>query len=99
MALELPYFSCVLEVKLLDSLFAGRSSCGDLADEPAKISPTASVTSMPSCLPFPWFGDRGPEKDEEAEKDKERLRSVSSSSLPYLTTTGRRDQVRKKFDV
>lgn len=27
---------------------------------------------------------------------RERLRSVSSSSLPYLTTTGRRDQVRRQ---
>lgn len=67
-------------------------SSGDLADDPIGISPTASVTSMPSCLPFPWFGDRGPEKEEDVDKNRERLRSVSSSSLPYLTTTGRRDQ-------
>lgn len=69
-----------------------RSSCGDLVDELVGVSPTGSVTSMPSCLPFPWFGEKSTEKDEEEEKDKERLRSVSSSSLPYLTTTGRRDQ-------
>uniref|UniRef100_A0A1A7W958 Neurabin-1 n=2 Tax=Iconisemion striatum TaxID=60296 RepID=A0A1A7W958_9TELE len=66
----------------------GRRSCGDLADEPSEVSPSASVTSMPSCLPIPWFGDRGKEK----ERSRERLRSVSSSSLPYLTTTGRRDR-------
>ncbi|KAJ0059356.1 hypothetical protein NL108_015926 [Boleophthalmus pectinirostris] len=47
---------------------------------------------MPSCLPFSWFGDKTTEKGEDQEKNKERLRSVSSSSLPYLTTTGRRDQ-------
>ncbi|XP_026168395.1 neurabin-1-like isoform X2 [Mastacembelus armatus] len=64
-------------------------SVGDLVDEPG-VSPTGSVTSMPSCLPFPWFGERGREK-EEVERGRERLRSVSSSSLPYLTTTGRRD--------
>ncbi|CAJ1071993.1 neurabin-1-like isoform X1 [Xyrichtys novacula] len=69
-----------------------RASCGDLVDEPAGGSPSGSVTSMPSCLPFPWFGDRGREKDTDAERGRERLRSVSSSSLPYLTTTGRRDQ-------
>ncbi|XP_073346657.1 uncharacterized protein [Pagrus major] len=69
-----------------------RGSCGDLVDEPAGVSPSGSVTSMPSCLPFPWFGERGREKEEEAERGRERLRSVSSSSLPYLTTTGRRDQ-------
>uniref|UniRef100_A0A3P8TFG9 Neurabin-1 n=1 Tax=Amphiprion percula TaxID=161767 RepID=A0A3P8TFG9_AMPPE len=66
-----------------------RGSCGDLVDEPTRISPSGSVTSMPSCLPFPWFGERGREKEEEV--TRERLRSVSSSSLPYLTTTGRRD--------
>ncbi|XP_070775388.1 neurabin-1-like [Enoplosus armatus] len=69
-----------------------RGSCGDLVDEPAGVSPSGSVTSMPSCLPFPWFGERGREKEAEAERGRERLRSVSSSSLPYLTTTGRRDQ-------
>ncbi|XP_055084559.1 neurabin-2-like [Periophthalmus magnuspinnatus] len=69
---------------------ASRSSCGDLA-EPIGISPTASVSSMPSCLPFPWFGDKSSEKEEDQEKNNERLRSLSSSSLPYLTT-GRRDQ-------
>ncbi|XP_037643229.1 neurabin-1-like isoform X2 [Sebastes umbrosus] len=69
-----------------------RGSCGDLVDEPAGISPSGSITSMPSCLPFPWFGERGREKEADAERGRERLRSVSSSSLPYLTTTGRRDQ-------
>ncbi|XP_030016727.1 neurabin-1-like isoform X2 [Sphaeramia orbicularis] len=69
-----------------------RGSCGDLVDEPAQVSPSGSVTSMPSCLPFPWFGEKGREKEEETERSRERLRSVSSSSLPYLTTTGRRDQ-------
>ncbi|XP_028283431.1 neurabin-1-like [Parambassis ranga] len=69
---------------------SSRGSYGDLVDEPAQVSPSDSVTSMPSCLPFPWFGERGREKEEE--RGRERLRSVSSSSLPYLTTTGRRDQ-------
>lgn len=69
------------------------STSGDLLDLPAGISPSGSVSSMPSCLPFPWFSERGREK--EADGGRERLRSVSSSSLPYLTTTGRRDQVRR----
>ncbi|XP_068605188.1 neurabin-1-like [Brachionichthys hirsutus] len=64
-------------------------SCGELGSEPAGVSPSDSVNSMPSCLPFPWFGERGGEK---GEGGRETLRSVSSSSLPYLTTTGRRDQ-------
>ncbi|XP_053186665.1 neurabin-1-like [Scomber japonicus] len=69
-----------------------RGSCGDLVHEPAGVSPSGSINSMPSCLPFPWFGERSREKEEEGERGRERLRSVSSSSLPYLTTTGRRDQ-------
>ncbi|XP_038574147.1 neurabin-1-like isoform X2 [Micropterus salmoides] len=68
-----------------------RGSCGDLLDDPAAVSPSDSVTSMPSCLPFPWFGEQGRTK-EEIERGRERLRSVSSNSLPYLTTTGRRDE-------
>ncbi|XP_034410436.1 neurabin-2-like isoform X2 [Cyclopterus lumpus] len=69
-----------------------RGSCGDLEDEPAGVSLSGSITSMPSCLPFPWFGERGRVKEVDVERGRERLRSVSSSSLPYLTTTGRRDQ-------
>ncbi|XP_069366833.1 neurabin-1-like isoform X3 [Paralichthys olivaceus] len=72
------------------SMTNSRGSCGDLVDEPPEVSPSGSITSMPSCLPFPWFGERGREKEEG--RGRERLRSVSSSSLPYLTTTGRRDQ-------
>ncbi|XP_068455177.1 neurabin-1-like [Clinocottus analis] len=78
--------------KLRKRSMNNRGSCGDLVDERAAVSPSGSITSMPSCLPFPWFGERGREKEEEAERGRERLRSVSSSSLPYLTTTARRDQ-------
>lgn len=81
-----------------------------MVDDPNKgVSPSGSATSMPSCLPFPWFGERGREEkrgtvrgpqdhqqqqqdEEDEDKIRERLRSVSSSSLPYLTTSGRRDQ-------
>nr|XP_046177178.1 neurabin-1-like isoform X2 [Oncorhynchus gorbuscha] len=44
-----------------------------------------SVSSAPSCLPFSWFGERG------REKERGKLRSVSSSSLPYMTAGGSRD--------
>ncbi|XP_056452735.1 neurabin-1-like isoform X1 [Gadus chalcogrammus] len=76
-------------------------SHGDLAVDPRGVSPTGSMSTTPSCLsfPFPWFGERGREKggsggqqQEEEERFRERLRSVSSSSLPYLTTSGRGEQ-------
>ncbi|XP_054888667.1 neurabin-1-like [Poeciliopsis prolifica] len=66
-------------------------SCGDLIDEPPEVSPSGLFNSVPSCLHLPWFGDRGKEK-EEVEQNRQRLRSVSSSSLPHLTTADRRDQ-------
>ncbi|CDQ82014.1 unnamed protein product [Oncorhynchus mykiss] len=66
-----------------------RGSCGDLVDNPSSgVSPSGSVTSMPSCLPFSWFGERGRER---LKREREKLRSVSSSSLPYMTTGGSRD--------
>ncbi|KAG7251045.1 hypothetical protein CRUP_027980 [Coryphaenoides rupestris] len=68
-------------------------SYGDLSDDPTKgVSPTGSATSMPSCLPFPWGAQVHQQQQEDDDKVRERLRSVSSSSLPYLTTSGRRDQ-------
>ncbi|PWA25347.1 hypothetical protein CCH79_00005162 [Gambusia affinis] len=66
-------------------------SCGDLIDEPPEVSPSGLFNSVPSCLHLPWFGDRGKEK-EEVEQNRQRLRSVSSSSLPHLATADRRDQ-------
>ncbi|XP_062413499.1 neurabin-1-like isoform X2 [Pungitius pungitius] len=77
--------------KLSKRSLNNRGSC-DLVDGPPEVSPSGSITSMPSCLPFAWFGERGREKEVEGERGRERLRSVSSSSLPYLTTTGRRGQ-------
>uniref|UniRef100_A0A4W5Q4M0 Neurabin-1 n=1 Tax=Hucho hucho TaxID=62062 RepID=A0A4W5Q4M0_9TELE len=66
-----------------------RGSCGDLVDNSSSgVSPSGSVTSMPSCLPFSWFGERGRDR---LKKEREKLRSVSSSSLPYMTTGGSRD--------
>uniref|UniRef100_A0A3B4Z5X6 Neurabin-1 n=1 Tax=Stegastes partitus TaxID=144197 RepID=A0A3B4Z5X6_9TELE len=91
---KFPDFRYRSSASFLDLYF--ESSYGDLVDGPTGVSPSGSVTSMPSCLPFPWFGERGREKEEEI--SRERLRSVSSSSLPYLTTTGRRDHVRKLAD-
>uniref|UniRef100_A0A8C7N7A5 Neurabin-1 n=1 Tax=Oncorhynchus kisutch TaxID=8019 RepID=A0A8C7N7A5_ONCKI len=61
-----------------------RGLCVNLIDAPSGgVFP--SVSSVPSCLPFSWFGERG------REKERGKLRSVSSSSLPYMTTGGSRD--------
>ncbi|XP_055722513.1 neurabin-1-like [Salvelinus fontinalis] len=61
-----------------------RGLCVNLVDAPSGgVSP--SVSSMPSCLPFSWFGERG------REKEGGKLRSVSSSSLPHMTTGGSRE--------
>ncbi|XP_052461629.1 neurabin-1 isoform X1 [Carassius gibelio] len=48
-----------------------RGSAELLDESRAQVSPSESVTSIPTCMPFSWFG----------EKDKER----SSSSLPHTT--------------
>ncbi|TRY82538.1 hypothetical protein DNTS_005850, partial [Danionella cerebrum] len=60
----------------------GSRGSGDLLDESScNPSPSGSVSSIPSCMPFSWFGDR------EKEKDRER-RSASSGSLPRTPSEG-----------
>ncbi|KAI7809069.1 putative neurabin-1, partial [Triplophysa rosa] len=47
----------------------------ELLDEPGvRVSPSESMTSIPTCMPFSWFGE------------KDRDPSSSSSSLPYTAT-------------
>lgn len=49
----------------------------DLLDESGgNLSPAESMTSIPTCMPFSWFGD----------KERDREPSSSSSSLPYTAT-------------
>ncbi|XP_060944809.1 neurabin-1 isoform X2 [Limanda limanda] len=52
----------------------------ELLDEPGagNLSPAESMTSIPTCMPFTWFGDK--------ERDRDREPSSSSSSLPYTAT-------------
>lgn len=52
-----------------------RGSAELLEESGVRVSPSESMTSIPTCMPFSWFG----------EKDKERDRESSSSSLPYAT--------------
>ncbi|XP_016368476.1 neurabin-1-like isoform X2 [Sinocyclocheilus rhinocerous] len=58
----------------------GSRGSGELLDESSgNVSPSGSISSIPSCMPFSWFGDR--EKEKEREREKER--SASSGSLPH----------------
>ncbi|XP_035629313.1 neurabin-1 isoform X3 [Oncorhynchus keta] len=51
----------------------------ELLEEPGgNLSPSESMTSIPTCMPFSWFGDRDRDRDKEP--------SSSSSSLPYAAT-------------
>ncbi|KAK7161691.1 hypothetical protein R3I94_004385 [Phoxinus phoxinus] len=63
----------------------GSRGSGDLLDESSSnVSPSGSISSVPSCMPFSWFGDR--EKGKEKEREKER--SASSCSLPRTPSEG-----------
>lgn len=55
-----------------------RGSAELLEESGGNISPADSMTSIPTCMPFSWFGDK--------DRDKEREPSSSSSSLPYTAT-------------
>ncbi|KAK5920810.1 hypothetical protein CgunFtcFv8_024577 [Champsocephalus gunnari] len=53
-----------------------RGSAEILEESGGNLSPADSMTSIPTCMPFSWFGD----------KDRDREPSSSSSSLPYAAT-------------
>lgn len=55
-----------------------RGSAELLEESGGNLSPAESMTSIPTCMPFSWFGDK--------ERDRDREPSSSSSSLPYATT-------------
>lgn len=51
----------------------------ELLEEPGvRVSPSESMTSIPTCMPFSWFGEK--------DRDRDRDPSSSSSSLPYTAT-------------
>uniref|UniRef100_A0A8C2EYC0 Neurabin-1 n=1 Tax=Cyprinus carpio TaxID=7962 RepID=A0A8C2EYC0_CYPCA len=54
-----------------------RGSAELLEESGARVSPSESVTSIPTCMPFSWFGEKDKERDREP--------SSSSSSLPHTT--------------
>ncbi|XP_053184547.1 neurabin-1 isoform X1 [Scomber japonicus] len=55
-----------------------RGSAELLEESGGNLSPADSMTSIPTCMPFSWFGDK--------ERDRDREPSSSSSSLPYTAT-------------
>ncbi|KAM4558311.1 neurabin-1 isoform 1-T1 [Odontesthes bonariensis] len=52
-----------------------RGSAELLEESGGNLSPADSMTSIPTCMPFSWFGDK--------DRDRDREPSSSSSSLPY----------------
>lgn len=57
-----------------------RGSAELLEESGGNLSPAESMTSIPTCMPFSWFGDK------ERDKDRDKEPSSSSSSLPYAAT-------------
>ncbi|XP_068602231.1 neurabin-2 [Brachionichthys hirsutus] len=55
-----------------------RGSAELLEESGGNVSPADSMTSIPTCMPFSWFGDK--------ERDKDREPSSSLSSLPHATS-------------
>ncbi|KAM4561182.1 neurabin-1 isoform 3-T3 [Fundulus diaphanus] len=61
------------EKEALRASLDSRGSAELLEESGGNLSPAESMTSVPTCMPFSWFGD----------KDRDREPSSSSSSLPY----------------
>ncbi|XP_032384808.1 neurabin-1 isoform X2 [Etheostoma spectabile] len=72
-----------------------RGSAELLEESGGNLSPADSMTSIPTCMPFSWFGDK--------DRDKDREPSSSSSSLPYAATETSseqsQDRKNKSFSV
>ncbi|XP_034042956.1 neurabin-1 isoform X2 [Thalassophryne amazonica] len=68
-----------------------RGSAELLEESEGNLSPAESMTAIPTCMPFSWFGDK--EKD----KDRDREPSSSTSSLPHAAneTSSEQNQDRK----
>lgn len=73
-------------VRITDSALSSsnplRGSAELLEESGGNVSPAESMTSIPTCMPFSWFGD----KDRDRDRDRDREPSSSSSSLPYAAT-------------
>ncbi|KAI5107198.1 neurabin-1 isoform X3, partial [Silurus meridionalis] len=68
-----------------------RGSAELLEDSGPNISPSESLASIPTCMPFSWFGDKDKEKDREP--------SSSTSSLPAAEPNEQQDRKNKSTPV
>ncbi|XP_055009424.1 neurabin-1 isoform X2 [Boleophthalmus pectinirostris] len=65
-----------------------RGSAELLEESGGNLSPAESMTSVPTCMPFSWFGDK--------DRDRERDPSCSSNSLPYVATETSSEQSQER---
>ncbi|KAM4731650.1 neurabin-1 isoform 2-T2 [Anableps anableps] len=77
------------EKEALRASLDSRGSAELLEESGGNLSPAESMTSVPTCMPFSWFGDK--------DRDRDREPSSSSSSLPYAAneTSSEQSQDRK----
>ncbi|KAF5905850.1 neurabin-1-like isoform X1, partial [Clarias magur] len=77
-----------------DSMRASLDSRGSaelLEESGPNVSPSASLGSNPTCMPFSWFGDKDKEKDREP--------SSSTGSLPQTAAESSEHQDRKNKSI
>ncbi|XP_061579500.1 neurabin-1 isoform X2 [Cololabis saira] len=82
-----------LDKEAMRASLDSRGSAELLEESGGNLSPAESMTSIPTCMPFSWFGDK--------ERDRDREPSSSSSSLPYTAneTSSEQSQDRKNKSV
>uniref|UniRef100_A0A3B3X5Z2 PDZ domain-containing protein n=1 Tax=Poecilia mexicana TaxID=48701 RepID=A0A3B3X5Z2_9TELE len=79
------------EKEALRASLDSRGSAELLEESGGNLSPAESMTSVPTCMPFSWFGDK------DRDRDRDREPSSSNSSLPYAAneTSSEQSQDRK----
>lgn len=85
----------VLLLHITDSsLLLFRGSAELLEESGGNVSPAESMTSIPTCMPFSWKGNK--DRDKDREREREREPSSSSSSLPYAATETSSEQSQER---
>lgn len=65
-----------------------RGSAELLEESGGNLSPAESMTSIPTCMPFSWFGDK--------DRDRDREPSSSSNSLAYAANESGSEQSQER---